>query len=873
MVSSSQATLLDSVAPNAVLWIHRAIEGLWLLTVILVPLAFLGREFGELSSVIGSFELPKIALLRTFVGLMVALWLIEWGLQGLITRSSVSVDVFLSLRPNAVIAGLSSWLRASPTRWLTLAAACFLGTTLLSTVLSASIEMSLWGEVPGQDSYSTYTTVAYVFLFAVIVTHLKTASQLWRLLGAIVVMGVLVAGYAILQHYGHDILDLMVPPNAVRATSTVSNPILVGAILLMTISISVVGATITLQGSMRSAGFWWKLGLWGPVLTVQLLGLLFTYSRGPWVGTAAAVVALVGLLAALGHWRLLLRAGLTLALAVAIAAAVVNFPTNSGEEESGGGTPGGGEVTEVITSIGSQLPGIGGSAGAKGLSGRAEIWRESWGLMVDHPWFEFDNLSLSFLRPLVGYGPELFHTTYLLVSPPGFNKLPSEFTHAHNYFVHQGVELGFLGMFASLAVYGALFLVGGYQLFWRSSSYSLVHKLLIIGVLATVAGRTFEQMVGIARVSDLTLFWVLLGVFVALPAIMSGPQSIPEAQPPRRARRRSNRSSSNTTPGVRTNQWRFLGQVVLIGFLVVGIGVVTWTKTINYVRAAIAADSAAAHFRAGDLPMSFSSLERSIDLAPEVSSYYDFKSILYSTYIQYQLLHQHPRCGGMAEIRSSNICLAEEEYLDNVAWAENRPLSFRSKIALATAALNLARLKNDAELARESINLHREAAELVPTSYRAWNRLADVYIVLGQPQEALEALEISLTLLGGHSESSATLLLQAEAYEKLGQIQNELESLDRALQANPKAAGIYFIRGSTYRLLGQPEKAVDDLSRAINLNPKYGLAYFSRVLAYFQLARDSEAEQDVELALRFGVDQSTLAAAVDELKQSRAGGP
>ena len=40
-----------------------------------------------------------------------------------------------------------------------------------------------------------YTILAYVLLFAVITTHLKTRAQLWRLLGAIVVMGTLVSGY------------------------------------------------------------------------------------------------------------------------------------------------------------------------------------------------------------------------------------------------------------------------------------------------------------------------------------------------------------------------------------------------------------------------------------------------------------------------------------------------------------------------------------------------------------------------------------------------------------------------------------------------------------------------------------------------------
>ena len=311
MAASSPITVLKSITVDPLPWIHRGLEVLWLLTVLLVPLAFLGPSRAEGSSIIGSFELPKIVLLRTFVGLMAVLWLIEWGVQARVPRADASsgaaTAAALVSRPTAALSVLWGWLRANSTRWLILAVAFFIGGTLLSTVLSVSFEVSLWGEVPGQDSYSAYTTIAYVVLFAVIATHLKTPAQLWRLLGAVVLMGVLVAVYAALQHYGHDVFDLMVPPNGARATSTMSNPILVGSVLLMTIPISLMGAAITLRGPIGADGFWWKLGLWSAILAAQVLGLVFTFSRGPWVGTIVALVGFIGLVAAFAHWRVLIR--------------------------------------------------------------------------------------------------------------------------------------------------------------------------------------------------------------------------------------------------------------------------------------------------------------------------------------------------------------------------------------------------------------------------------------------------------------------------------------------------------------------------------------------------------------------------------------
>ena len=215
-LARTSARTSDVGTSTLVVRINLALEALWLLVVVLMPLVFLGRTFGAGSSVLGSFELPKIVLLRVLVGSMVALWLFEWGLRvrsrprpPITTTPNEKVWAF---QPRLWVGRLRRWLYAEPTRWLTLAVGFFLGTTLLSTAFSASFSVSLWGEVPGQDSYSTYTTIAYVLLFAVIATHLKTSSQLWRLLGAIVVMGVLIAGYAVLQNYGRDFLDLMEPP-------------------------------------------------------------------------------------------------------------------------------------------------------------------------------------------------------------------------------------------------------------------------------------------------------------------------------------------------------------------------------------------------------------------------------------------------------------------------------------------------------------------------------------------------------------------------------------------------------------------------------------------------------------------------------------
>ena len=66
-------------APTLTIWVNRGLELLWLMIVVLVPLAFVSREYMVSEAAIAHLEIPKIAVLRTLAGLIAVLLLIEWG--------------------------------------------------------------------------------------------------------------------------------------------------------------------------------------------------------------------------------------------------------------------------------------------------------------------------------------------------------------------------------------------------------------------------------------------------------------------------------------------------------------------------------------------------------------------------------------------------------------------------------------------------------------------------------------------------------------------------------------------------------------------------------------------------------------------------
>ena len=817
-------TYSESLIP----WLNRAMETLWLLVIILVPLVFLGRSYGEWSTPLSSFELPKITLLRTAAGLIAMLWLLEWALRPGARQGVESNWLLRVVQPSRWLGELARWLGDRPTRWLTIAVLLFFGSTLVSTAFSTSHSVSLWGDFPGQDSYSTYTVVSYGLLFAAIATHLKTEAQLWRLVGAIVTMGVLAGGYAVFQHYSWDFLDLIEPIGHTRSSSTFGRTIFAGAVLTMTIPVTTLTAARILTRRMTIPVFALSAAAGAMVLGVQLLGTVFVASRGPWVGTLAGLVALLVLVAAFAGWRPLSRVTLVLALGAALSLAVLVSPLQSiaerqAESQSNFPSLDAEDAVQRLTSVTSEVRG--------GLSGRKQIWEHSWDLVTGRPWFGFDDLSFSYLRPLIGYGPEQFRATYLLVSPPlpatnfSPNFLPLEVAHAHNIFLHQAVETGFLGLLASGGIYVAVFALGALIWLRHGGSLPVVHKLVLAGLLATLAGRLVEQMVGVGRVSDIMVFWVLLAALAALPVLFSFPTSVRGPDPaPSKAGNPS--ITKSTLAGGFVSYRRLPLKWMVVTPLIVALAFLTWTKNFDYVRSALVLDTAAAELRNDDLEGSFSSVSQSIDLSPDVSSgYIRFSQVLQAIPNAAPV----PDCSTQPKIPTYRRCLTRQWYDLNAQWAAQRPYDFRAKTALAASSMDLGLQTGDTALQDESARLYQEAAEMVPNSWVLWNRLANVLIRLNRSEAALDALDNSLAITASSPQNSIEALrLQGTAYRQAGQPDSSLRSLDQAILLNPEFSFAFQERGLVYYQLGQTGRALEDLSDAIRFDGQSSLAYFLR---------------------------------------------
>ncbi len=320
--------------------------------------------------------------------------------------------------------------------------------------------------------------------------------------------GVLVGLVGTLQNYGADLYDLSAES---RQSATLGNPVFAGQFLVLTI-------VVTLAAAMAGPPGWrerWLGGAWAVALGVQASALAFALSRGSWIGLLVAL-ALLGLAVPV----LLGRRGVRNVAVVAGPAALVTLVMLL--------VPGAPSVTARAATIPKAIVDT-------GLGGRLPIWEGSSRLLAGQSWSDFERDRLSPLRPVLGYGPKLFSYVFLLETPAELHReSPQFYDYAHNHYLHEGVELGVVGLLTFLGLLGAVFVVGARGLRRDGDAHPVARKWLTLGVLAALAGWAVAAVVGIPRIGDLTLFWTLLALFAAMPRAFALPMR--RGRKPRRRR-------------------------------------------------------------------------------------------------------------------------------------------------------------------------------------------------------------------------------------------------------------------------------------------------------------------------------------------------
>ncbi|MHB1296065.1 MAG: tetratricopeptide repeat protein [Anaerolineae bacterium] len=586
------------------------VEAGWLLAVVLVPLFF-----DVYSSRV--FEPDKLSLSRSIATLMAVAWLVR------------TAEGWWSGRKREPVA--LGGVRAALRRPLAGVTILLVAVYLLATVLSVVPRVSFWGSY--QRMQGTYSLLSYLVIFALLVQNMRRPEQLQRLLTVIILTSIPIAMYGLLQHYGLDPLPWGGDTQS-RVASHMGNAIFIGAYLIMVIPLTLVrilglqrealeGASkrrhvivlggfwlvlllqalawtsrgfarglavglVMIAGLVLLAGYLRKpmarfvlLGAYGMVLSVQVVCLFFSQSRGPMLGLIAGLFFFGLLYLFVRRWRAASLAFVGLALVVLAFLGVFNLPQSPLAALRDVPYVGRlGQVFETESGTGKV---------------RVLIWEGALELLQASP-----------LRTLVGYGPESMYVAYNPYYPPDLAHYESRTAspdRSHNETFDALITTGVLGLVAYLALFGSLvfyivrwlglvankaqaralvacgvcgsllgilmpwavegslvyagvglplgFLAGlglyvtvlALRSLWRRSAavadaveLDPQSKLLLLGLLAAVVGHLVEINFGIAIAATRTYFWVYAALALVVGQRLLGTAPAAVAAPARTVR-------------------------------------------------------------------------------------------------------------------------------------------------------------------------------------------------------------------------------------------------------------------------------------------------------------------------------------------------
>lgn len=474
----------------------KVIEAGWLAAAVVVPF-----YFNVYSSRV--FEPDKLTWLRIIALVMGVAWIVRmvelgksWG----------------DLRRDG-----KQFIRENP---LVIPTVIYLGLMVFSTITSVFPSVSFWGSY--QRMQGTLSYASYLVVFFLAATHLRSRVQIDRLITVMLWGSLPIAAYGILQHFQKDPLPWGGDVTA-RVTANLGNAIFLAAYLIMVVPLAIFRFATNFRDLVRSsrlsgadtvpsARLWVQslvTGSYGILLVIQLAAILFSKSRGPWLGLIAGI-ALMGFFAALRHRRWALVATATgLSVAFVAFVLVLNLPNSplAGLEKQ----------SPYIERLGSVLDLESGTNKVRTL-----IWagdKQAGGAIA--------LITSDLVRMIIGRGPETMHFAYSPFYPPDLAHYESRTAtpdRSHDHILDLLITVGILGLVAYLVVLAVFFRMTLIRL-WRSAS--MYHQVLLIALLGGVTAHFVEIAFGIAIAATQLYFWLFLAMAAAWLVPAAGARTAP----------------------------------------------------------------------------------------------------------------------------------------------------------------------------------------------------------------------------------------------------------------------------------------------------------------------------------------------------------
>lgn len=162
-----------------------------------------------------------------------------------------------------------------------------------------------------------------------------------------------------------------------------------------------------------------------------------------------------------------------------------------------------------------------------------------------------------------------------------------------------------------------------------------------------------------------------------------------------------------------------------------------------------------------------------------------------------------------------------------------------------------------------------QAINIAPNYAYPYLILGVTYYTFGDTPQAINNIKKASELFAAQGNLAKAYGSEALAFTVSNNYPAAINSYTKAIQVNPKDAGMYDLRGDAYAANGDAQKALADYNQAININPNHANAYGSRGKILFLKKDFQKALTDLNQSLRLdpSQDQSYFFRALIRIKE------
>jgi len=297
---------------------------------------------------------------------------------------------------------------------------------------------------------------------------------------------------------------------------------------------------------------------------------------------------------------------------------------------------------------------------------------------------------------------------------------------------------------------------------------------------------------------------------------------------------------SGETP--RTVAWRWGGKLADVAVISLGlvlpilVGIAISASNINIIRADIIYKEGLSSERVGQWDGAIYLYEHALELAPTEDFYHLFLGRAYMEKAKTSQGEQRDQW-----MQLSQRVLAEARQIAPLNTDHSRNIS---KLYLSWGSMKSG--QEAQELYNQALAYSSDAVSLSPNTADVRNERAQIFLAMGDYQQAEETFRQSLQLDDQYVQTHLSL---GQLYVEQQQWAEAIQAFERAIELNAKSAEAYSLLGYAYSQTGDLAKALDAYQASAQLRPRNYVDRKNLAILYNQLGRTDDAVREATEAL------------------------